>query len=394
MSSTLATSPRVFPEWKGRDLDDLLWICRELLEDLDFPTVKRWREGGGKVTGHFQVYFPEEIVHAAGMLPFRVRGAPLEATKADSRFGSYLCSILKTSLELALSGRVELDLFVTHPICDAARNLAGIWGRNADHRCEILYLPQNATSGYAVDYLRGEYARLQIQVERVAGVAIPDDALRNSIQVYNENRALLRELYTMKRDTPWKVAADEAYVLMAIGGLMLREEHNEILQAALPMLRDRPSRRQDRIRVVFEGGFCEQPPLDLIRAVARSCYVVDDDLLIGMRWMLEDVPTQGDPLRSLAESYLERSSYSPVQHDDRKPKEMMLLERIRGAGAEAAIITAAKMCEPGLEEQVAYAHALDAEKIPYFVSEFEENMSSFDHLEIQLETFVENLMFT
>jgi hypothetical protein len=27
------------------------------------------------------------------------------------------------------------------------------------------------------------------------------------------------------------------------------------------------------------------------------------------------------------------------------------------------------------------------------VSEFEENMTSFDHLEIQLETFVENLMF-
>jgi benzoyl-CoA reductase subunit C len=71
----------------------------------------------------------------------------------------------------------------------------------------------------------------------------------------------------------------------------------------------------------------------------------------------------------------------------------MLMERIRDAGAEAAIVTAAKMCEPGLEEQVTYIHALDDAKVPYFVSEFEENMSSFDHLEIQLETFVENLMF-
>jgi benzoyl-CoA reductase subunit C len=71
---------------------------------------------------------------------------------------------------------------------------------------------------------------------------------------------------------------------------MRREEHNRILEAALPLLRQREVRRQDRIRVVFEGGFCEQPPLDLIRAVARSCYVVDDDLLIGMRWILEDVP--------------------------------------------------------------------------------------------------------
>ena len=71
----------------------------------------------------------------------------------------------------------------------------------------------------------------------------------------------------------------------------------------------------------------------------------------------------------------------------------MLIKRIEGSGAGAAIVTAAKMCEPGLEEQVAYIHALDEEGIPYFISEFEENMTSFDHLEIQLETFVENLLF-
>jgi benzoyl-CoA reductase subunit C len=121
--------------------------------------------------------------------------------------------------------------------------------------------------------------------------------------------------------------------------------------------------------------------------------VVDDDLLIGLRWLLSDVTANGDPLRDLAEAYLERSSYSPVQHDLRKPKEAMLLRRIREADAEAAIITAAKMCEPGLEEQVAYTKALERENIPYFVSEFEENMTSFDQLEIQLETFVENLLF-
>jgi benzoyl-CoA reductase subunit C len=82
-----------------------------------------------------------------------------------------------------------------------------------------------------------------------------------------------------------------------------------------------------------------------------------------------------------------------VQHDLRKPKEAMLLRRIREADAQAAIITAAKMCEPGLEEQVTYTKTLDREGIPYFVSEFEENMTSFDQLEIQLETFVENILF-
>lgn len=383
-----------FDAWRGKPLDEILYESRELLEDTTFPTVRRWRESGGKVIGHFQVYFPEEIVHAAGILPFKVRGAPIEAVQADSRFGSYLCSILKTSLELALSNRVQFEMFVTHPICDAARNLGAVWGRNFSYPCQILYLPQNANSPAAVTYLRNEYARLQRGVDAIAGRPVKEDDLRRSLAVYNRNRTLLRELYAIKRETPWLVSADEAYVLVAIGGLIPREEHNELLETVLPLIAARPNKKQDKIRLVFEGGFCEQPPLDLIRAIARSCYVVDDDLLIGLRWILEDVPLDGDPLFNLAVAYLEKSSYSPVQHDLRKPKEKMLLERIRNSRADAAILTAAKMCEPGLEEQVAYLHALDKEGIPYFISEFEEKMTTFDHMEIQLETFVENILFS
>jgi benzoyl-CoA reductase subunit C len=366
---------------------------RDVVEDADYPTVKRWRAGGGKVVGHFQVYFPEEIAHAAGLLPLKIHGAPIEPRQAEARFGSYLCSIVKTSLELALSGHVELDLFVTHPICDAARNLAAVWGRNVDYPCEILYLPQNANSAHAVDYLRHEYDRLRRLVEQIAGRAVTDDDLRRSIGVFNENRRLLRDLYAIRRDRPWLLAADEAWVLIAIGGAIPRDEHNALLRAVLPKIEQRLARPQDRLRVVFEGGFCEQPPLDLLRMIAQSCYVVDDDLLIGMRWITSDISAKGDPLHNLAHAYLEHSSYSPVQHDLRKPKERMLLERIRSSGAGAAIVTAAKMCEPGLEEQVAYSRALDEAHVPYFVSEFEENMTSFEHLQIQLETFVENVLF-
>ena len=139
----------IFHEWRGQNLDEALYVCRELVEDTTYPTVKRWLAGGGKVVGHFQVYMPEEIVHAAGMLPVKMRGAPVEATRADSHFGSYLCSIIKTSLELVLSEHLELDLFLSLPICDAARNLAAIWGRNYDHPCQILYLPQNPNSAHS-----------------------------------------------------------------------------------------------------------------------------------------------------------------------------------------------------------------------------------------------------
>lgn len=383
----------VLDDWRNQPLSEILYYVRELVEDPEFPTVKRWRAGGGKVLGHFQVYFPEEIAHAAGMLPVKVRGAPVEGRQADSRFGSYLCSILKSSLELALTNRLEMEMFVSHPICDAARNLAAVWGRNLPYPAQILYLPQNANSAWSARYLREEYARLMRDIEKITGAEVTEDALRNSIAVFNENRRLLRELYDIKRTTPWLLSVDEAYVLLSVGGMIPREEHNELLAAVIPQIKARSAKKQDKIRVVFDGGFCEQPPLDLLRVIAQSCYVVDDDLLIGLRWILEEVETEGDPLFNLANAYLNKSSYSPVQHDLRKPKEKMLVQRIRNADAEAAIITAAKMCEPGLDEQVAYSKELDALNIPYFISEFEEKMTSFDHMQMQLETFVENVLF-
>jgi benzoyl-CoA reductase subunit C len=380
-------------------LDEILESCSELAEDVTYPSVERWRSEhpGGHVVGHFQVYFPEELVHAAGMLPISIMGAGsrLEAKQADSHIGSFICSICRTSLELGFSDRVGfLDAFYTTPICDVARNLAGIWGRNfPDMTSEIVYLPQNGTGKHAVAYLRDEYKRVLAELERIAGRPVEESDLRRSIAVYNENRRLLRELYRFKRETPWLLSTTEAYVLAKAGTVMPREEHNQILLEALAEIPQRPGRRQDRVRVVFEGGFCEQPPLDMLQLIEEACYIVDDDLLVGMRWIVEDVPETGDPLHALAESYLERSTYSAVQHDDRKPKEEMLLRRIEESGAEAAILSAAKMCEPGLDEQVAYQKALEEKRIPFLLLDFEEKMTAFERMRMEVETFVESILF-
>src|SRR3990170_6887659 len=207
--------------------------CREVSEDTDFAAVHRWLEQNpdGKVLGHFQVYFPEEIAHAAGMLPLKVLGAGsgLQIRQADARFAAFVCSIVRSSLELALADKLDfMSMFVTHPICDAARHSCGVWARNLpDTPCQILYFPHNARSAYARDYLEGEYRRIAEIASEVAGRPITDEALRASIELFNENRRLLRELYGIKREAPWLVSAVEAYVLTRAGAVMPREEHNE-----------------------------------------------------------------------------------------------------------------------------------------------------------------------
>ena len=222
---------KVFDEWKGLPLDEILEMCKDFVEDPEYPTVKKWRQAGGKVAGHFQVYFPEELVHAAGMLPVKICGAQSEGMESEAHFGSYLCSIIKTSLDIALTKNIELDMFVTHPICDAARNLEAIFGRNFPYKCQILYLPQNPNSVGSIDYLTDEYNRLKRDIETVAGREITDTEINASIEVFNENRRLMRELYDIKRNTPWLIEAQNAYALVAVAGFIPREEHNELMSA-------------------------------------------------------------------------------------------------------------------------------------------------------------------
>lgn len=382
-----------------RSLDQLLFDVRAVVDDPEYPAVHAWmgKNPGGKVVGHFQVYFPEELVHAAGLLPIKIMGAgsSIECKQADARIASFVCSVLRTSLELGFSGRLDfMSLFFTTPICDAARNVCGIWTRNFPNlKSQICYLPQNANSTHSIAYLQGEYRRVMDLIEEVAGRKVTDDDLRGSIAVFNESRRLLRDLYRIKRETPWLISAIEAYTLTRAAGLMPREEHNQILREVLEQLPERKTKRQDKIRIVFEGGFCEQPPLDMIAVIQEACYLVDDDLMIGLRYLTEDVPTEGDPLYNLAHAYLETSTYSPVQHDTRKPKEQGLLARVATAQAEAVIVSAAKMCEPGLEDQVGYNQALDHAGIPNMIVEFEEKMTIFEQLRMEIETFVESLMF-
>lgn len=388
---------RAVPEREAQ-LTQLLEQCHAAALDIGVPDKDSLPSGFTGTIGHFPVYFPEEIAHAGGLLPVNILGGgnKLELKHADARMGSFVCSICRSTTELGLNGALEsLTGFVTHPICDAAKHLAGIWSRNLPEQlAQILYLPQNVNTPGATRYIAAEYQRLRADLERRVGHPISDDALRRSIRIYNENRRLLRELYRIRRDEPWKVSCTESYLLMRAATRMPREEHNAVLGQALELIRDRSVPAPDKPRVVFLGGFCEQPPLEMLETIDDACFVVDDDLLIGLRWITGDVAEAGDPIWALAESFVERSAASPVQHDERKSKEGYLMEMMRSSRADAAILTAAKFCEPGLDEQVAWSKHLDQLGIQYLVLEFEEKMTSFEQMAMQVDTFAESLLFS
>jgi benzoyl-CoA reductase subunit C len=382
------------------NFESLIAQCREIIEEPSRQEVCRWKEEtGGKAVGYFPVYSPLELIYANGMLPVGIMGGgnKLEVESADAYFGSFVCSIVKSTTELALKGDLKfLDGIFFHSICDAARNLSFVFKRNFSSQLfvEYIHFPQNPSSPSAVKYFISELERIRKTLEEVNGKPMTEEDLKRSIRAYNENRRLIEDLYRFRAKDPHLLSTPEAYLLIRVGNSLPPEDHSKILRAALAEVSKRTAKPRDKIRVVLEGSFCEQPPLELLEALDEAgCYIVDDDLLLGRRWYEADVPLDGNPLHALAESYMDRARYSSVSHDWRRPRSQRLLERVKQSGATAVVFCIAKFCEPALLDYPLFKDALEREGVRHVFLEFEEKAWTFDKLRTEIETFVESILF-
>ena len=95
--------------------------CRELTEDMSFASVRAHKERPAQGARRCRSTAPG-APHRGLRVAVHGGGKQIEITAADSRFGSFICSIVKSTMEL---GHLDvLDGMVFHDICDSARNLA------------------------------------------------------------------------------------------------------------------------------------------------------------------------------------------------------------------------------------------------------------------------------
>lgn len=390
----LAPDFREFGE--AHSVEEIVQLAREVLGDPTFPTARAWRKAGGRAVGCFPVYTPQEIVHSFGLLPVALSGGGenLEISRADAALGSFLCSISKSTLEMALTGLLDpFDAYLFPYICDVSRNLEGIFSRILPARpSHMLHLPQNFTAPSAIPFLVAEYRSLIAKLERLTDRPFSPEQLGRSIELFNEQRALVARLAALQRDAPWKIGLVEYYLLLRLGGLLPREVHIPLLRRALTELEHRERKNKDAIRILLVGPFCEQPTLDLLQLIEDvGCYVVGDDLQMLHHWCPQIVPGP-DPLESLATAYLR----TPVDIGVRltpTTKGAAIQARLDAARAHGVVFLTAKFCEPALEDVVLYRRALEHRRVPYLHIEFEEKSTTYEQARLQLETFVESILF-
>jgi benzoyl-CoA reductase subunit C len=380
-------------------LQELVGVARSLYDDLELTSVRRWKEAepGRKAIGHMPIYVPRELIHAAGMLPVGVVGGGdrLEIIRGDAFFQSYICRIPRSTIELALSGRLDvLDGMLFPSICDVIRNLSGMWQMLFPQRyVRYVDVPQNYDPQAGGAFWRHELARMRDEFAELSGRSVSDDALRESIAVYNDNRAALRDLYRERSARPWVYPLSEVYLLLRAGNVLPPEEHTRMLRDYLAEApRDTSRREQDQSRVILTGMFCEQPPHGLLLTLERAgCSVVDDDLLLGLRWITRDVELEGDPLDNLVSAYLEASVMTASRYSPEGDRARWLLDSVQRNAAEGVIFSAASFCDPALLEQPILVAALDRAGIPHTEFKYSEDTGQFAVIREQAGTFSDSI---
>ncbi len=381
---------------RAATIEEMVRLGREVLSDPTYPTARALARAGRGVVGCFPVYTPQEIAHAMGLVPVALHGGGenLEINHADAALGSFLCSISKSTLELGLTGGLEAFRAVVFPyICDVSRNLEGIFPRLVPGReTFMLHLPQNFHTPAALPFLVHEYSRLAERFRAAGGSPLTEEALASSIELFDLQRAGIRRLLSAKQGERPSLSLSESYVLRRLGGLVPRELHVAMLERAASELEHRARPARDAIKVLLVGPFCEQPTLELLDLLEQvGCEVVDDDLLQAHRWY-PSVPPGGSALERLARAYVDSRMDIGVRATPTTKGEA-ILSRLDATGAKGVVFLTAKFCEPALEDVVLYRQALDRRKVPYLHLEFEERSTAYEQARLQLETFVESIMF-
>ena len=373
--------------------------CQELFEDLDFNAVKQWKAAlpGRRAIGYMPVYVPRELIHAAGMLPVGILGGgdALEVIQGDAYYQSYICRIPRSTIELGLTGRLNcLDGMLFPSICDVIRNLSGMWQMLfKDKYVRYIDVPQNFEDEVGGRFYIEEMQILRDDLAKLAGRPISDADLNASIRVYNENRAAVRELYAYRAAKPWQAPTAEVYLVLRAGMVLPVEEHTLLVREYLAAAEKVKRPRRDNARVVLTGGFCEQPPLTLIKSIEMAgCYIVDDDFMLVTRWLLDEVPANANPLQELSRAFLHRSATTAAKYEaTRQEKGVFLMKQVKTRGAEGVIFAAPSFCDPALLERPMLQDVLTRHAIPHTAFKYAENTGQMAPIREQAGTFADSI---
>lgn len=368
----------------------------EALGDDPYQFLRDWKaRNDRKIIACLPMHFPLEMIHATGMLPVEMWPSNERITIAHSYVHVFYCGLSRSIVDDALQGKLEfLDGMYFYDQCMQARGLPFVIERNTPiPNIEFHHLPPIISNPDVVKpHLKWNLEKIRKSLERISGKALSDDAISQSIKIYNKNRKLLQRLYRTRKKNPGLLRAREIARIVQASALMLKEEHNELLEQLLPELEKLPVVPDNRVKIFIVGHFCHPPRFDVMDMIEdEGMVVVDDDIYNGARYFALSVNEDVNPIDGLADKFLDRSLPCPTRIDNEVNWGQYVKDKFHACGAQGVINLLAKYCPPHQERYVDIKRELARNNIPELLIELEHEAVSLEGLKTRLQALREQI---
>ena len=310
--------------------------------------AKDWiKKSGGEVMGCFCSYAPEEIIYAFGLLPHRMLGSHEPQDVTEPHIFGMFCPFCRDVLAQGLKGRYNyMKGIMLSQSCLHLRQSFTSWRNHVpiDYAYH-LYMPAKVQTEHAKPYLKGELEKFIKSLEEWTGKTVTDDQLRESTELYNENRRLMHEVYDLRKGSNPPVTGLEAMVMVASSFFVDKKDHNAELKRILPELKSRALDRQTGARLMIVGS--EDDDTEFVKMVESvGATIVTDEHCTGTRYFWNEVKMQnGDILQEIADRYIERPP-CPSKDWEERTRFPHILNLAKDFKVDGAILIQQKFCDP------------------------------------------------
>jgi benzoyl-CoA reductase subunit C len=268
-----------------------------------------WKEKGKKVVGILDTLVPEEILYAAGILPYRIIGTQNTSTPlAEIWRPPDMCRYCNHVLESLLTGELDfLDGMLFTDWDDDERRLYDVPRHFKKPKFNYLLHVPHGDSKICIDIYERDLKRIVEWLHDSFNVSLDDERLWEAIRLYNKMRRLLMKLYEWrKREVP-PISGTEAAGIVMAAYFMPKEEFISRLESLMPYLEKRKAPLKKLIpRLLVVSDHLDN--LEYTKLIETHGIIAMDDLDNGSRYFWDLVETDTNPLHSLSRRYIIRPS--------------------------------------------------------------------------------------
>ena len=349
------------------------------------------KETGKGAVGIMPVYCPEEIVHAAGYLPIGMWGAQKkQISKARTYLPPFACSIMQSVMELQLEGVYDdLEAVIFSVPCDTLKCMSQKWNRPVP--AIVFTHPQNRkiAKDAANVFAREEFNIVKEKLEDILDVHISNKAIKNSIAVYNENRAACREFSDVAAEYAAVVTPSDRHAVIKARWFMEKSRHTALVKELIAALKAETAPEFKGKKIIVTGIQVE--PYDVLDIFQENGFaIVADDLAQETRNFRQDVPDDDDALMALARAWNEFDGCS-LATDANKPKGQMIIDAVKKYGADAVVVCMMKFCDPEEFDYPILLQEFEAAGVKNLYIEVDQESTAFEQVKTRIQTFAEIL---